>query len=167
MKIYRTSWGSLKMKIVASSNLWVKRTLKLNTLRGRERRSDWFWQVYREWRTVYKSQQLPHDSSALFFRYIGLSGWCGRHQNCGAVQEEQRAVLWNRTREAEIQAKLQQNQRAWEGGTTHIPVYFRGDNCFIVVLFPPHSCKICCHFHQSSRRMTQRHKIRGHLMAVR
>lgn len=31
----------------------------------------------------------------------------------------------------------------------------------------PHSCKICCHFHQSSRRMTQRHKIRGHLMAVR
>lgn len=125
MNIYRTSWGSLKMKIVASLNLWVKRSLKLNTLGGRERRSDWLWQVCGH-QAALNTPQLPQHPAALLSRRVGLGGRRSRHQNRGAVQEEQRAVLRNRAREAEIQTKLWQNQRAWEGGSKHGAIHVRG-----------------------------------------
>lgn len=134
MKPYRTNWGSLKMKIVASSNLWVKRTLKLNTLRGRERRSDWFWQVYGGWRTVQKS------ASARLMR-----SFLQAHRAWRGMWPPPKS--WRCLRRTES-CPLKSNEKSWNPGKTPAkskslrrryhtcPSLFQRSYSFIVVLLP-------------------------------
>lgn len=128
MKIYRTTWGSLKMKIVACSNLWVKRTLKLNTLRRRERRSDWLWRV--QWTVVHRAKITAAPSPLMSSLVQAHRAWrgmqpppkswsCPRRTESCPLKSNERSRNPNKT-----PAKSKSSRRRYP---THGAIYFRGD----------------------------------------
>lgn len=79
----------------------------------------------------------------------------------------------NRELSSEIEReklKSKQNSiqiRELEKEVAHVPRFMSEETNGIIVVRFCHSCRICCHFYQPSRKMMQRRQPRGQLMAVR